>query len=304
MKFLFFFLFLIAPFKTSARLVERVQAQVAEEMISLLDLKSFQKRLKRGLVPSSFLLTELFKRSELLKDKNKLLDFMIYRNLLAQIAKTKPLPEVSEKQILESLQKLKGKSPDKSFSKQLSKLGINLSSIKQEILIDLKNDLLLQQALASKVLISEQDIESYHYHVYNQPLFKSFEYEFVSAFFPAQKKDLFFKKLSQIQIKDLQETALVLGLEHKVLKLHQRDLQKKFQKELEKLSVSQVSPLLLSGSSYYLLQLKWKYPQLQPKEQRKKVKIEQTLYRKQFKEEAKKWIEEKKNLFAIRRHPF
>ena len=304
MKLFLFSLLLFSSLTVSARLVERVQAQVAEEMISLMDINLFQKRLKKGLVPPSLLLTQFFTKSELLKDKNKLLDFMIYRNLLAQIAEQKPLPEIPEKQIRESFNKLKGRSLKKSFSKKLKKVGMTPLSLKQEIRLDLKNDLLINQYVGSKISISEQDIESYHFSLYKKPLFKIFEYEFVSVSFPEKQKESFFKNLSKMRIKDLRETALFLGLEYKILKLKQKDLQKKFQRELDNLSISQVSPVFLSNGFYYLLQLKWKQPQVHPEEQKKRAEIEQLLYKRQFKEETKKWVKEKKRLFSISRHPF
>lgn len=303
MKFYLLFFLLFYSSLASTRIVERVQAQVLEEMISLIDLNLFQKRLKKGLVPPSILLSQYFTKSELLTSKNKLLDFMIYRSLLAQIAEKKPFPEIPEKQITEIFNKLKGKASEKNFSKKLARLGMTPSALKKEILLDLKNDLLINQSVASKIVISEQDIESYHFSRYKTPLFKSFEYEFVSASFPEKKKEDLLETISKKQIKDLKELASSLGLEHKVLKLKQKDLQKNFQRELDRLSISQVSPLLLFGGSYYLLQLKWKYPQVSLKEQKKKREIEQFLYKRQFKEETKKWVEAKKKLFSIRRHP-
>lgn len=303
MKPLIFLLFLICPLISSARLVERVQAQVAGEMISFMDLKNFQTKLKTGLVPPSLLLTQFFTKAEILKDKNVLLDFMIYRVLLAQLAEKAQLPNVSDEQITKTISSLKESSPKKNFSKKLAAVGETSSSLKQDVLIDIKNDLLLHQSIASKVIISEQDIESYHFNKYKEPLFKSFEYEFILASFPEKKKKDIFKKLSKIQIKDLKKTAQALGLEYKNLTLKQKDLQKDFKKELDGLSISQVSSLLLSQGSYYLLQLKWKTPQVKPEEQKRRMEIEQALYKKRLKEEIKKWLYEKKKAFLIHRHP-
>ena len=157
-------------------------------------MKVFQKRLKQNLVPSSLILKYLFKKSELLKDKQKVLDFLIKRQVLYQLAKQEKLPDISEEKLKQALDKLKGKSSHKAFSKKLSKVGLTLDALKKDLLIDLKADFLLKQAVLSNIVISEQDIESYHFAKYNQALFKTFEYEFVSVSFSENQKDLVLKK--------------------------------------------------------------------------------------------------------------
>ena len=297
--FVFLFFFYWNP---QAQIVEKVQAQIAEEMISLIDLKNFQKQLSLDLVSPSFLLKQMYKKSQLLNNKDKLLDFMITRNLLAQITKKEGLSEIPNKDIETSLRSLKGKISHKKFSRKLNQAGIDLKALRKQIRTDLKNDLLLAQFVISKIIVSEQDIESYHFNKHNQALFKNFEYEFVSVTFAENKKSAVLKKILDKDSDDLEKMARSLDLEHKVLKLKQKDIQPTFKKELDKLSVSQLSPVLLLGNSYYILQLKWKYPQISPGEQKKKNQIEKTLYKKKLKEEIKKWVEEKKASFSIVRH--
>lgn len=296
-----FLLFL--HFSSQAQIIERIQAQIGEEMVSLIDLKNFQKQLRLDLVSSSLLLTEIYKKSELLKDKNKLLDFMITRKMLFQVAKQEKLSSFSKKDIEKHFLLIKGKSSHKEFSSKLKKADLNLKSLREQILIDLKNNLLFAQFVVPKIIISEQDIESYHFNKYNQALFKNFEYEFVSVSFREDKKAGLLKKIKDTPLDSLEEIARSLNLEHKNLKLKDKEIQKLFKKELDKLSVSQISPLLLIGDSYYVLQLKWKQPQISPKEQKKKEQIEKTLYKKKLKEEIQKWVEKKRASFSIIRHP-
>ena len=101
MKFLVFLFLSSLSLPLQAQIVERVQAQIAEEMISLIDLKNFQRQLRLELVPPSLLLKQLYRRPELLTDKNKLLDFMINRNLLFQIAEKEKLLEIDKKVIVQ-----------------------------------------------------------------------------------------------------------------------------------------------------------------------------------------------------------
>ena len=299
--FIFCFLFFFS-LDLQARVVEKIQAQIGEEMISFIDLKNFQTQLKLALVPSSLLLKQMYKKPHLLKNKKSLLDFMITRNMLSQIAKKENLKEVLKKNIEQQLNRLKGSSSHKNFSKRLKRAGLSLKSLREQILIDLKIDLLLAQFVVSKIAVSEQDIESYHFNKYNQPLFKSFEYEFISVPFAEDKKPAVLKKLSDDAEDDLEDIARSLDLEYKSLKLKEKDIQKQLKKELDKLSVSQISPLLIFGDSYYVLQLQWKYPQISPQEQKKKNQIEKFLYEEKLTKEIRKWIEKKKAGFYITVH--
>ena len=297
--FSFLFCFSLGP---QARLVERIQAQIGEEMISLIDFKNFQTQLSLALVPPSLLLKQMDKKPRLLKNKKALLDFMITRNMLAQIAKKENLKEVPKKDVEQQLNRLRGSSSHKNFSNRLKQAGLSLKSLREQILIDRNIDLLLTQFVVSKIAVSEQDIESYHFNKYNQPLFKSFEYEFISVSFAEDKKPDVLKKLSDEGTDDLKNMARSLGLEYKSLKLKGKDIQKQLKKELDKLSVSQISPLLILGNSYYILQLQWKSPQISPREQKKKKQIEKILYEEKLTKEMKKWIEEKKAGFYISYH--
>ncbi len=301
MKF-FIPIFILFSLTSQAKIVEKTQAQVASEMISLIDINNFQTQLRLNLAPSSLLLDQVYNKSELLRNKNKLLDYMISRNLLFQIAEKEKLPEISKKEIQKALKKLKATLSHKQLSKKLKKAGLSLTSLKEQILTDITNDLLLTQFVVSKIIISEQDIENYYFRKYNKHLFKTFEYEFISANLKENKKNKIIEKLKSKSIADLEETAHLLEIEYKKLKLKDNEIQKVFKKELDKLSVSQISPLIPIGDSYYILQLKWKQAQISPNEQKRKEKIEKTLYAKILKKEIKKWVEEKKTSFSIVRH--
>ncbi len=302
MRQLFCLGFLFLSFNLSGEIVEKIQAQAGEEMISLIDLKNFRRQISSGLLPSSLLAKRAQEKSHFLKDRKKLLDFMIDRSMLYQIAQKEKLPKVSEKAIEAKFQQIKGSDSHKAFARKLKKAGLTSKTLKEQILIGLKNDLLISHWTAPKSAVSEQDIESYHFNKYGRPLFKSFEYEFVSVRFPESHKEAILKKIKLTGFSDLEKAAQALGLEPKISKLKQRDIQPVFKKELDKLSVSQISPLLILGDSYYILQLKWKYPRISPKEQKKKSQIERILFQKRQKEAVQKWIQEKRADFSIIRH--
>ena len=302
MKNFSFFLLFFFSLNLQANVVEKVQAQAGEKMISLIDLKNFKAQLLSNLVPPSILLRHMGGKALLLKDEKKLLDFMIYRYMIYQIAQKETLKEPPKQTVQKALHQLKGSASHKEFSRKLSRSGLSLKSLKKQIHMDLKSDQWLNQNLISKIIISEQDIESYHFNRYNKPLFKSFEYEFVSVSFSEDKKPDVLKKLTA-KADNLEEMAQSLGLESKSLKLKDKDIQQVFKRELKKLSVSQISPVLIFGGSYYILQLQWKQAQISPSEQKKRRQIEATLYTNKLKAEIQKWIEEKEADFFIIRHP-
>ncbi len=289
-------LFFCAPLQ--AELVERVQAHVGEEMISLRDLNQFQRQLKAGLVPSLLLLEEVYEKPLLLKNKTQLLNFMIDRSMLFQIAQKEKIGEISKSEWEKRRNQLPGSSR-KNFAQKLKFVGLNEAKLKEQILRDLKIESLLRQFVISTITVSEQDIESYHFNKYGQGLFKSFMYEFLSLSFSESQKPLVLKKLESSTTEDLNQLARSLGSETKSWKLPEKDIHPLFETELKKLSVSQMSPIILMGGDYYILQLKWKQAQIQPKDQEKKQRIEKELTKKKLKEEIKKWIEEKRTGFSI-----
>lgn len=290
-----FLLFVFFSPSLFSQIVERVQAEVGGEMISLIDLKDFDIRIREGLLKPSSFLKPIFKKSELL-------NFIVTRNMLFQIAKKEKLPEISKEELENKIRKLRGDSSHKNFSLKLKRAGLNLKSLREQVLIDRSIDLLLSQKFALKTTVSEQDIESYHFHKYSRPLFNRFEYEFISVQMTEDKKPAMLKKLREGKLSDLEEMASELGLSAKSFKLKGEDIQSMLKKELDKLFVSQISPVLLLGGRYYVLQLKWKHPQISPSEQKKKAQIENFLYQKKLNEEIQKWIEEQKTMFSIVQH--
>lgn len=293
--FAFFCLFLFC-FNLSARLVEKTQAQVGKEMISLIDLKNFQKLLKERLKPPSLLLKYAYNKTQLLKDRKKLLNFMVTRELLAQIAEKENLPEIPKENVEQELAKLK-KTFRKSFSTKLKRTGLSVGDLKAVIFTDLKVNSLLNHFLIPKVIVSEEDVESYYFNKYKQSLFKSFEYEFVSLPIEENKKPAVLKALAEKKFDSLEQLAQSFNLPVKSFKLKGKDIQKTLKLELDKLSVSEISPLIIVGGVYYLLELKWKQPRINPEDQRKKTEIEQLIYKKKLSETMKKWIKEKRQSF-------
>ena len=284
-------------FPAPAGLVESLKAHVGEEIITQRDLHDFKIQLKQKLVPPSLLLKKLYNSSELLKKEDLRLQFLIEREMLAQLAKPAP---VNEKSLRTAFKAMQGSLPKKHFAKKLSRAGLTEDSLKQALKASRQIDFLLSQSVLSKISLSDQDIESYHFAKYNKPLFKAFEYEFSSLSFPENKKDMVLKSRRDHPVQNLEELSKSLNLEYKSSRLKEDQISRDFKKELDKLSVSQFSPLMFLGGRYYLLQLKWKSPLISPKEKRKRDQIEKLLFDQKLKQELRQWIEIQKSLFFIK----
>ena len=298
MKTALIFLVLFS-FNLPASLVESLRAQVGEEAISQKDLDNFKLQLKQKLIPPSLLLKSLYSPSQLLKSEKLRLQFMIETRMLSQLAEQEKLP-FDEIRLNKELKALQGSLSKQQFSNKLKRAGLNLESLKQSLKTNLQIELLLSQFVLSKITVSDQDIESYHFKKYKKPLFKVFEYEFTSLPFPENKKSQVLKFRQESPFKSLEELSQSLNLEYKTSRLKEDQISKMFKKELDKLSVSQFSPLLFSGDSYYLLQLKWKAPFISPQEKRKKDQIEKLIFDKKLKQELRQWIEEQKSQVFIK----
>ena len=293
--------FAVFSFKLQARLVESIKAQVGEEIISQIALSNFKLQLQKKLTPPSLLLKTLYKPSQLIKNEETRLNFMIERNLLAQLAQQQNI-SIDKTTLNKELKSLQGALSNTQFSKKLKRATLSLKSFKEYLNTNLQIDFLLSQSVLSKISISDQDIESYHFTKHKKPLFKAFEYEFASLSFPENKKALVLKNLKKSFIKNLDELSQNLNLEYKTSKLKGNQISQIFKEELDKLSVSQVSSLLLVGNRYYLLQLKWKAPLTSPQERKIKARIEKILFDRKLNQELRQWIDEKKNQFFIKQN--
>ena len=283
--------------------VEKVLVQIGERMISLIDLKNFQKQLKLGLVPSSLLLQNSHKKSRLLKDKKLLLAFMTTRDVLYQTAQKEENPLTpSSEDVEKALARLRGALSHKKFAARLKAGGLSLKSLRELVTVDLTNDALLSRFVLPRLMVSEKEIEARHFKQYRRSLFRNFEYDFVSVRFSEDKKSRVLKTLAEQPPSQLEDMAGRFHLETKNMRLKDRDIHKLFKTELKKLSVSQISPVILLGGNYYILQLKWKTPIISPKEKNIRDRLAKQIHKEKLKAEILQWVREKQAGFFIKQH--
>ena len=334
MKALFIFLFCFIINFSSALVLEQTKAQVGAKMISLIDIKAFQKREKLDLIPDSLLLDSLYKKPELIKQERALfiisdlsknkpkttvpsskyqplskqdlaLNYLIVREIALQKQKTfesnQPEAQIPENNIKKILKTKKGQHSSTRFLSDLKKAGFNsLSDYQNFLKEEEKIRLFLMRSLTPRAVLSNREIESAFYKVYKRSLFSEYEYDFLFVSFEEDKKELVLQSLlKKNHLKDFKAWAESLDLSFKNSKLKSKEIGSSIKNGLDKLSVSQISPLLFINSSYYLLKLNWKEALIEAKDRDKKLQIEQKLFQNKLLKELSYWIQNEKDQIFV-----
>ena len=298
-KFSLFFC-LAFSFPGQTLLVEKALARVGEDMISLMDLNFYRRRLARDMVPES-LLFRLTSRRALLSKRDQLLDFMIFGKILENLTEDLDF-QPPEKQIQRVVKKIKGRLTEKAFVQRLSQSGWSLKALRAEIALALKTDFLLTQEIVSKIVISENDINSFHFNQTGKSLFKHFEYDVTSLAFPRTEEGI--KKARSARKAygkmSLAELSRTFSGSLKTSRLKTGEMRAAMEKALKTLSVSDMSGPVPLGNHLYLFRLNWKTPLLTRTAEKTKNRIHKTLFERELKKALKKWMDEKKTEFSVK----
>ena len=299
---LFLCFFLSAkPGKKSVQTVEQTLAAVEGEMISLMDLRETQQRLKKGFLDDSLLLP-LFKKSRLSATNTVLLEFMIYEKLL-EISAAQNQLQVEEshlKQELTRQRKNKGLSK-KAFSRLLVKNHFTPSSYKEFLKKSILRKLFVQREIVEKIRISDQDLNEYALQKQGEALFTSFEYEMAYLLFPrtkmgAKKAQKTFQWISKDSAFFDEWKPRQKGEKKNILKkLKLSSLHPSIRKEIKKLSPGQISPVLSLPTGYHIFKALWKTPVITIQNQKRKEQLSALLFKELFVQKLKAWLEARKN---------
>ena len=332
MRFLLFLLFFSTP--CSALLLEKIQAQVGANIISQIDVEQLQTREQHALLPSTFLLDSLYKNKEFHQETSHLfssliqktfpknpalkkkkpvsqkelaLNYLIVRELLWQEYNKPPSPtqpgmRFDSPNISHIFKEKQGKRSLTQFKAVLKKAGFNSSFEYQSFLKKEKTiDLFVMGLFASKTSLSNRELEAAFFKAYKRKLFSNYMYEFLLVSFTEDEKEVVLNSIEKKDhLKDFNQWASSLGLSVKKSKLKSHEIEKTIRPELDKLSISQVSPLLFINSSYHLLQLKWKEALTDSKDQAKKTLLEKELANQKLLQELAYWIQNKKDQSFIK----
>ena len=282
--------------------VEKTVAVVEGEMISLMDLKEAKRRLKAGFFDDSPLLLLYQKSTKTIRSQTAvLLEFMIYQKLL-DISAEESGGQVEPAQLRAELNKIRKqkKLSKKAFSRWLVQNQWNSASYRAFLRKSLLRKRLIQKEVVEKIQLSDEDLNSYALQKEGKALFSTFEYDLSYLLFPKgpdgqQEAGKAFKLISKDStLFDKWESGEgVLKGHFKKIKLSA--LSAPIRKEIKKLSVGQVSPVLDLPRGWHIFKALWKSPVITAKNQRRKDRLKAILFEDHFKQKLKNWLENRKN---------
>lgn len=157
----------IAPDTQSAKIVDRIVAVVNDDIISLRELnqaiKPYSDKIKRLNYSSEK------KKEMLFKVREDFLDQLINRKLTDQEIKRSKI-SVREKEIDLALERIKktGLLTDEELRKALSQEGLSMEEYRESLKEQLLRTRLVNLEVRSKIIITEEDINSYYKKNYDK----------------------------------------------------------------------------------------------------------------------------------------
>ena len=286
--------------------VEKTLAVVEGEMISLMDLQEARQRLKSGVLEDS-VLRPLFKKSRWRKiSRPALLELMIYEKLLDLSAEEKNLL-VEEKQLKREMDKKrrKKKLSKKAFSRYLVRNRFTSSSYRAFLRKALARKIFIQREIVEKIRISDSDLNDYARRKEGKALFSTFEYDLSYLLFPPTEEG---KKRAQRAFKLIKGDSSVFDrweLAEKEKKEHLKKIKLStlsgaIRKNIQQLSVGQISSILNLPGGYHIFKALWKTPIITARNQKRKARLSVLLFEEIFKEKLSHWLEERKKSSFIK----
>lgn len=157
----FAFLAVLPPGPVAAKIIDKIVAQVNEEIITLSELEQAMKYFKTntGQAPDN----EAFRR--------QMLDVLIDRKLAKEEAKRfgMTVPDKELQKALEEIRQRNGFADDAALSKALAKDGMTIEQLRQQISEQITQDRLMAVMVKAKPKVSEADIKRFYEQNYKTP---------------------------------------------------------------------------------------------------------------------------------------
>ena len=299
-KILIFIFLSLFSNQTWARILEKIQAVVNDEIITLTEIKEYQNKLKNNGFLDELLFSEPKVRKKALKDPDyllkllvdeKIINFEVKRQnlLVTQEKVNKEISAIAKKQNMTLTQLRKALTPSYEDYHSFVKKSV-------------ERRLLVEKEITSKIKISEQDIISDY--LANNPSHGSqvFEYSLAHILLKTGDKD----KASKI-LKDL---ASGIPFENLVTKYSTDPENRKLggafgdfksgemipsiEKAIENLKVGESSSTVKTPMGIHIFKVTDKKLVKDPAIEKQRKKIFQKLYAKAFKEQLGFWLSQKR----------
>lgn len=299
----FFFTMLLCA-QGHSELVDRVLAVVNDDIVTLSDVSSFQKKLKtNGLLDEALL--NMYDRKKISEDPAAILDYLVdERTIDSEVRKAgliSPIEQVEAE--IGNISRSRG--IDRAQLKQtLKNVGVSYSDYQDFIKTSLQRQNLLQKEVTSKIKISDDEITAYYLANFTSSKALVFEYTLAHMLFlktnGGQEKararaEAVYEKLSaKIPFETLaaqysEDPSFVQGGVLGTFKV--TDFNKDIERVIAKMNVSDFSPILSVPDGYRIFKVLKKTLVPSPEYEAKRESIHRKLLSDSFKKQYRTWIE-------------
>jgi peptidyl-prolyl cis-trans isomerase SurA len=157
----FAFLAILPPSLADAKIVDKIVAQVNEEIITLSELEQAMKYFKTNTSQPTD--NEAFRR--------QMLDVLIDRKLAKEEAKRfgMPVPDKEMRKALDDIKQRNGFADDEAFSKALAKDGMTMEQLRQQLSEQIQQDRVMAVTVKAKPKIAEAEIKRFYEENFKTP---------------------------------------------------------------------------------------------------------------------------------------
>lgn len=287
---LYFILVSFLSISVLARTIETTVATVDDEMIFLSEVKSYRKLLASSLAPSGVLF-RLRAKKDLIKNRKRLIDFMIDERVLKS-----QLPEnqfsSSREEVLRKELKRK-KISNKSLKRKLLKIGFSLDQY-QDILY--YNDLFekwIQTEIASTTQVLDTDINDYFRMKTGKDFFKQYKYNLNQWKFDFSQK-------GKLEAKEFSKQAKRKNTSVQMISLAGEQMNNALRKTISKMNVGQFSEPVCFGVHCYVFELLQR--SFLVNNQKETEKLRSKIFQERFLSKLKNWMEDKRKASIIKKY--
>jgi len=298
-------LFLILPFYSGSKIVEKVVAVVEGEMILQSEVNSFKDRIRKGYLVNESLLG-LFDKKKILKNNEELVNYLVSKKLITVHAAKNNMPITEDviKKELTNLAKQNGISV-KKLESEIKNRGVDFSLYKNFIGESAVTRNLIEREVIARVRPSEEEFLSYLKKEGVSNLKPEYEFDLAQIFLPNEVKNAkqLLSKVNGNNFSSMQERLLKLGADTDDLgSFKTQDMSPSILKATKGLSRGDVSQILSDTTGSRLIYVKDKLSSLKIPNTKKVQKLQQKFYAENIQVKFNNWLGELKNSYFIRKN--
>ncbi|MEZ0390990.1 MAG: peptidylprolyl isomerase [Pseudobdellovibrionaceae bacterium] len=309
-----FFTLLLAASVASAEIVDRVVAIVNTEIITLSELKSFEKKVSQnGMIDDLLLFGQ--KADSLKGNREAELNYLINEKLLDSEIKRLNLAVTIERveQEIRDIAKKNGVSRADLMS-AIKAQGMNPSDYQAFIKTRIERQSLIEQEITSKIRVSDEDVMAQYSRQYPNTAAGIYEYTLAHILFnprksggPTAARERAQAALKKIRDGNAFETVAEQSSEDPNFSsggalgtFKAGEFNQDLERAVQGLGAGEVSDIVQSKAGYHIVKVLNKKITTDSRYEQEKEKIRAQLFEKSFQKHFKNWIEGKREESFIR----